>query len=77
MLFRLSRYATHVAYGVTQAPRVAWYLGHSLLLRELADTTRKREEPRPKRRIRAATSAPDRKRIYADMAKLSCRIWPM
>src|ERR1700727_1103584 len=64
MLFRLSRYATHVAYGVTQVPRV------SLLLRELADTTRKREEPRPKRRIRAATSAPDRKRIYADMARL-------
>jgi ubiquinone/menaquinone biosynthesis C-methylase UbiE len=70
MLFRLSRYARPVAYGVTQVPRVAWYLGHSLLLRELADTTRKREEPRPKRRTRAATSAPDRKRIYADMAKL-------
>ena len=70
MPFRLSRYATHVAYGVTQVPRVAWYVGHSLLLRELADTTRKREEPRARRRIRTTTSVPDRKRIYADMAKL-------
>jgi len=58
------------AYGVTQLPRVAWYVGHSLLLRELADTTRKREKPRARRRIRTTTSVPDRKRIYADMAKL-------
>ena len=70
MPFRLSRYAMQAAYGVTQLPRVAWYVGHSLLLRELADTTRKREEPRAKRRIRTTTSVPDRKRIYADMAKL-------
>ena len=70
MPFRLSRYAMQAAYGVTQLPRVAWYVGHSLLLRELADTTRKREEPRARRRIRTTTSVPDRKRIYADMAKL-------
>ena len=70
MPFRLSRYAMQAAYGVTQLPRVAWYVGHSLLLRELADTTRKREEPRARRRTRTTTSVPDRKRIYADMAKL-------
>jgi len=70
MPFRLSRYAMQAAYGVTQLPRVAWYVGHSLLLRELADTTRKGEEPRARRRIRTTTSVPDRKRIYADMAKL-------
>lgn len=70
MPFRLSRYAMQAAYGVTQLPRVAWYVGHSLLLRELADTTRKREKPRARRRIRTTTSVPDRKRIYADMAKL-------
>jgi len=26
-----------VAYGVTQLPRVAWYLGHGLALRRLAE----------------------------------------
>jgi hypothetical protein len=27
---------TRVAYGVTQLPRVAWYVGHGLLLRRLS-----------------------------------------
>jgi hypothetical protein len=57
MLFRLSRYATHVAYGATQAPRVAWYLGHSLLLRELAENSQKRgattQTPHPRRHLGA------------------------
>jgi ubiquinone/menaquinone biosynthesis C-methylase UbiE len=69
MPLRFSRAATQVAYGITQLPRVAWYVGHSLLLRELADTIRK-EEPRARRRVHGNASVPDRKRIYADMAKL-------
>ena len=70
MPHRLSTAATQVAYGITQLPRVAWYVGHSLLLRELADATREREDPSARRRIRSNASVPDRKRIYADMAKL-------
>ncbi len=70
MPFRLSRATTQVAYGITQLPRVAWYVGHSLVLRELADAVREREEPKARRRVRSNASVPDRKRIYADMAKL-------
>ena len=70
MPLRLSLAATQVAYGISQIPRVAWYVGHSLVLRELADTTREREEPKTRRRVHSNTSVPDRKRIYADMAKL-------
>jgi hypothetical protein len=43
-----------VAYGVTQLPRVAWYLGQGLALRRLADAAR---------RIKAAASTHDPKRI--------------
>ena len=62
--------ATQMAYGITQLPRVCWYLGQSLLLRELADATRQREEPRSRRRVHTNAPVPDRRRIYADMAKL-------
>jgi hypothetical protein len=37
-----SRIAMRVAYGVGQLPRVAWYVGHSLAVRRLADATRPR-----------------------------------
>jgi hypothetical protein len=37
-----SRVAMRVAYGVSQLPRVAWYVGHSLAVRRLADATRPR-----------------------------------
>ena len=70
MPFRLSRAATQAPYGISQLPRVAWYVGHSLLLRELADATREREEPKARRRTHSNSSVPDRKRVYADMAKL-------
>jgi ubiquinone/menaquinone biosynthesis C-methylase UbiE len=70
MPFRLSRAATQAAYGISQLPRVAWYIGHSFLLRELADATREREDPKAKRRAHSNSPVPDRKRIYADMAQL-------
>jgi ubiquinone/menaquinone biosynthesis C-methylase UbiE len=66
----LSRTATRLAYGLTQLPRVAWYLGHSLALREIAERVRQRETPRVKRRVHTAAPVPDRKAIYTDMAKL-------
>jgi ubiquinone/menaquinone biosynthesis C-methylase UbiE len=70
MSFQLARTATQVAYGITQLPRVFWYVGHSLLLRELADAVRQREEPKARGRVHTNAPVPDRKRIYADMAKL-------
>jgi ubiquinone/menaquinone biosynthesis C-methylase UbiE len=66
----VSRFATRVAYGASQLPRVAWYVGHSLVMRRLSEAARRRagESTRP----RASTDAPvpDRLRLYADMATL-------
>ena len=70
----ISRAVTKLAYGVTQVPRVAWYIGHSLVLRELADTVRQSEKSKARRRrVHTDAPVPDRKRIYADMAKLFLR----
>jgi ubiquinone/menaquinone biosynthesis C-methylase UbiE len=65
----LSRITLRVAYGASQLPRVAWYVGHSLAMRRLTDLARQRGEIK---RPRAHTDAPvpDRNRLYADMAKL-------
>jgi hypothetical protein len=40
------------------------------LLRELAGATRQGKEPKARHRISASAPVPDRKHIYADMAKL-------
>ena len=66
----LARAVTRAAYGARQLPRVAWYIGHSLLLRELAATAHRSETPNAKRRLRTRAPVPGRNRIYADMTKL-------
>ena len=67
---QLARAVTRVTYGARQLPRVAWYLGHSLVLREIAQAVREREPPSTARRALTAAPVPSRERIYADMAKL-------
>ena len=67
---QLAQAVTRAAYGARQLPRVAWYIGHSLVLRELAATARQREKSKARRRVHTNAVVPDRKRIYADMAKL-------
>jgi ubiquinone/menaquinone biosynthesis C-methylase UbiE len=66
----LSRLSTRVAYGASQLPRVAWYVGHSLALRRLAEATRRRDGQKARPRAQAAAPVPDRSRLYSDMAKL-------
>jgi hypothetical protein len=61
---------TRVAYGMTQLPRVAWYLGHGLALRRLAEAARRNERTKPRRRSRTAAPVPDRRRLYVDMGRL-------
>jgi ubiquinone/menaquinone biosynthesis C-methylase UbiE len=65
----LSRLATRAAYGATQLPRIAWYIGHGIAMRRLSQRAR---QANPSTRPRAHTDAPvpDRKRLYADMAAL-------
>jgi ubiquinone/menaquinone biosynthesis C-methylase UbiE len=66
----VSRFTTRLAYGASQLPRIAWYLGHGLVMRQLSEAVRRRagESTRP----RASTDAPlpDRWGLHADMATL-------
>jgi ubiquinone/menaquinone biosynthesis C-methylase UbiE len=66
----LAQFVTRVSYGATQLPRVAWYLGHGLALRYLADFARRIDDAPPRPRPRANVATPDRWQIYADMARL-------
>lgn len=66
----LSRIVTRITYGVSQLPRVAWYVGHGLAIRQLSEATRRHENLRSRRRAHTNASVPDRIRIYEDMAKL-------
>jgi ubiquinone/menaquinone biosynthesis C-methylase UbiE len=69
----VSRFATRFAYGASQLPRVAWYLGHGVVMRQLSEMARR--HPVESKRPRALTDAPvpDRRRLYADMATLFLR----
>ncbi len=70
----LSRIVTRASYGVSQLPRVAWYVGHGIALRRLSKAARQNDGAitRPPARKSAKTDAPvpDRSRLYADMAAL-------
>jgi hypothetical protein len=61
---------TRLACGVSQLPRVAWYLGHGRALRRLAEAARRRDGAKARRRVDINAPVPDRGRLYADMARL-------
>ena len=61
---------TRMSYGVSQVPRVVWYLGHGLALRRLAEAARRDNGAKARRRIHTSAPVPDRARLYADMARL-------
>ncbi|TMJ99936.1 MAG: hypothetical protein E6G74_14045, partial [Alphaproteobacteria bacterium] len=62
----VSQFATRMAYGARQVPRVVWYIGHGMVMRRLRQAVRERAGERPQTRV----SVPDRQRLYADMAAL-------
>ena len=66
----LSHLATRVAYGASQLPRVAWYVGHSLAVRHLSEAAQRREGKKARPRAHTNAPVPDRRRLYADMATL-------
>jgi ubiquinone/menaquinone biosynthesis C-methylase UbiE len=66
----VTRLATMAAYGARQLPRVAWYIGHSLVMRRLAEQERRRAGADARPRARTERPVPDRRRLYADMAVL-------
>src|ERR1035437_10085660 len=59
----LSRIATRVAYGASQLPRVAWYIGHSLAMRRLAEAARRRDGGTARQRAHTSAPVPDRRRL--------------
>src|SRR5271166_6389084 len=65
----VSRLATRLAYGATQLPRIAWYLGHGTIMRRMSQSHRRRRNEAPQRAQVGAPVLTDR-RLYADMAKL-------
>jgi ubiquinone/menaquinone biosynthesis C-methylase UbiE len=62
----LDRLALRVAYGASQLPRMAWYMGHGVAMRQLARASQ--VQPRP--RAPTSSKVPQRGRLYADMANL-------
>jgi ubiquinone/menaquinone biosynthesis C-methylase UbiE len=63
---------TRVAYGLSQLPRFAWYVGHGAIMRQLSRQAG-RGAPARVRRAHSERSVPDRWRLYADMAALFAR----
>jgi ubiquinone/menaquinone biosynthesis C-methylase UbiE len=66
----LSRFITRAAYAATQLPRVAWYVGHGLAMRQLAQRRSRPAGLAARPRPHTDLPVPDRGRHYADMAAL-------
>ena len=66
----LSRLATRVAYGARQLPRFAWFVGHSVVMRRLAEAARRDGGESMREKPHTDAPVPDRNRLYADMAAL-------
>jgi len=66
----VSQFATRIAYGARQLPRVAWYIGHGMVMRRLSQAARERAGASARPRAHTRASVPDRRRLYADMAVL-------
>jgi len=65
----LDRLALHVAYGARQLPRIAWFVGHGVAMRQLSRAAQRRGAAAPAAPRQAAGST-DRSRLFADLAAL-------
>jgi ubiquinone/menaquinone biosynthesis C-methylase UbiE len=63
-------FATRLAFGASQLPRVAWYLGHGAVMRRLSEMARQGPGGSSLRRAVTGAAVPGRQRLYADMAAL-------
>ena len=68
----MTRFAIRAAYGASQLPRVAWYIGHGFVMGRLAERMRQQERQRTRPRAHSDTPVPDRARLYRDMAAGGC-----
>src|SRR4028119_1539176 len=65
-----AQFATRTAYGATQLPRIAWYVGQGAIMNRLARAAREQEGESRRPRVRTNASIPDRARLFEDMAAL-------
>lgn len=70
MANRVTRFATRIAYGASQLPRVAWYVGHGEVMKRLSAAARQRSGESARPRPHTEAPVPDRRRLFADMAIL-------
>ena len=66
----LSLYSTRLAYGAAQLSRVAWYVGHGQIMRRLSAEVRRREGDSARPKPQTDRPVPERRQLFADMAKL-------
>jgi ubiquinone/menaquinone biosynthesis C-methylase UbiE len=66
----VSRLASRIAYGATQLPRVAWYVGHGEIMRRLSQEVRRREGASARPKPHTERPVPERRRLFADMGHL-------
>lgn len=69
----LSRIVTRASYGMSQLPRVAWYVGHGIALRRLSAAVRRTDGGTTRPRAKTDAPVPERSRLYRDMAALFMR----
>jgi ubiquinone/menaquinone biosynthesis C-methylase UbiE len=66
----LSRMVTRASYGMSQLPRVAWYVGHGIALRRLSQAARRNDRGTARPRAKTDAPVPERSQLYRDMAAL-------
>jgi ubiquinone/menaquinone biosynthesis C-methylase UbiE len=66
----ISRLTTRVAYGASQLPRLAWYVGHNAIMRRLSKAARQSTGKGTRAPANTDRHVPDHTRLYADMATL-------
>jgi ubiquinone/menaquinone biosynthesis C-methylase UbiE len=65
-----SRATTRVAYGASQLPRIAWYIGHAFAVRRLSEAAQRSDGKKAQLRAHTNSPVPNRQRLYSDMAVL-------
>jgi ubiquinone/menaquinone biosynthesis C-methylase UbiE len=66
----LNRLALQAAYGASQLPRVAWYIGHGLAMRQISRAAERQNGASARPKPRSSKPTPGRARLYADMMSL-------
>jgi len=70
MVSPVAQLTTRLAYGATQLSRVAWYVGQGEIMRRMREEVQRRGSGSTRPKPHTDKPVPDRRRLFADMAKL-------